>query len=290
MIVWLASYPRSGNTLLRTIFKKTMDIGSYSDELLRPEIGLTDDAKEAIGHLAITESWESFYEKASASKDTYLVKTHLPPRDNQPVIYVIRDGRKSLVSYHKYHQQFFPEHPGGLIDLILGADYYGDWSTHYANWMTDKRKVMLLHYEDLVNVSSESLLNIAKFIGHNQPITKWSNEFGRLQNENPHFFRAGKTEWQGAKEWTDLVNGMFFLLHGDLMNTLGYVDQAQIEQARTSLTPDLIELVRVARSIQGKKAELEQICLERLSVIKVLDDEVQRLSGTWRWLHGLFNK
>ena len=30
MIVWWASYPRSDNPLLRTIFKKTMDIGSYN--------------------------------------------------------------------------------------------------------------------------------------------------------------------------------------------------------------------------------------------------------------------
>ena len=66
MIVWLASYPRSGNTLLRTVLKQTMGLWSYS------------------GPMPITEPWELFYEKASADETTCLVKTHLQPRDSQP--------------------------------------------------------------------------------------------------------------------------------------------------------------------------------------------------------------
>ena len=34
MILWLASYPRSGNTLLRTIVHQTMGIGCYDSERL----------------------------------------------------------------------------------------------------------------------------------------------------------------------------------------------------------------------------------------------------------------
>jgi len=41
MIIWLASYPRSGNTLLRTVIKSCMGIDSYSDQDIRPIVGLS---------------------------------------------------------------------------------------------------------------------------------------------------------------------------------------------------------------------------------------------------------
>ena len=72
MSVWLASYPRSGNTLLRTVLKQTMGLNSYSDEKIRPIVGLSVTAKEAFGHLPIEEPWDAFYVKASAADTTVL--------------------------------------------------------------------------------------------------------------------------------------------------------------------------------------------------------------------------
>lgn len=280
MIIWLASYPRSGNTLLRTLLKQTMGLGSYSDEFPPPNIGFTEAAQEEFGHLPLIGAWESFYEMAIASKNIYLVKTHLPPRDDQPVIYVVRDGRSSLVSYHKYHRKFFPEHSGGLIELVLGADYYGGWSEHYENWTSGGRKFLLLHYEELVNGSPDLLQSIAQFVGHDETLLKWSNPFNRLHKENPDFFRVGKTEWQGAPGWSELINGVFFLLHGDLMNMLGYSNHESIEKFRASLTLELIEFVEAVQSIQRQRASLEKICRERLSVINALDAKVKSLSAS----------
>jgi hypothetical protein len=253
-----------------------MDLGSYSDEL-PPDLGLSESAQEEFGHLPQTAPWETFYEMATASKNVYLVKTHLPPRDNQPAIYVVRDGRSSLVSYQKYHQRFFPEYSGGLIELVLGADYYGGWSEHHAKWMSGGRKTFLLRYEELGNASPVLLQSIAEFISHEGPVTAWLNPFQELQKENPDFFRVGKTEWQGAPEWSEFINGIFLLLHGDLMKTLGYMTQDALEEARASMSPELIKFIVVAQSIQFQKAILEKICQERLSATNTLGGKRKKL-------------
>ena len=49
MIVWLASYPRSGNTLTRTIFKNVFDIDTYSDEVRKKDSW--EEINQSIGHI-----------------------------------------------------------------------------------------------------------------------------------------------------------------------------------------------------------------------------------------------
>ncbi|MFZ2540834.1 MAG: sulfotransferase domain-containing protein [Gallionella sp.] len=298
MIIWLASYPRSGNTLLRTTLKQTMNLGSYSDELPPPNLDFTEIVQEEFGHLPLIGPWEDFYEMATTSKKVYLIKTHLPPQDDQPVIYVVRDGRHSLVSYHQYHQKFFPEYHGGLIELILGSDYYGSWSEHHANWTAGKRKVLLLRYEELVNASPELLKSIAQFIGHDVPIMKWTNPFDQLHKENPDFFRIGKIAWQGSQGWSELINEVFFTLHGDLMSTLGYATQESVEKIRASLPAELKEFIMVSASTQAEKKRLENTCKEQLSTISMLNTQLNNCPAQkckqvgilcWRWLRHLFH-
>ncbi len=281
MIVWLASYPRSGNTLLRTILKQTMDRGSYSDEALSAALGLTA-AENDFGHLPMDEPWEQFYKKASASADIHLVKTHLPPRDSQPVVYVVRDGRQALVSYYNYHRRFFPEHTGGLMNLVLGDDYYGGWTEHHAQWISGTRPTMLVRYEDLVDATPVLLQEIAHFIGHAGPVAPWTNPFEKLHQENPGFFRQGEVGWKGAPGWTPLVDGAFFQIHGELMRELKYADETSRGNALQALGPELVEFVDLARSLVRQKQDLAQVCKERLAVIDVLDAEVKRLSAARR--------
>lgn len=246
MIIWLASYPRSGNTLLRTVLKQTMGLSSYSDESVPEEIPLNAATLDAFGASPLTQTWDAFYQIARDSKEKFLVKTHLMPRDDQPAIYVVRDGRHSLVSYFKYHQKFFPEHTGGLFELAMGEDYYGGWSEHYAKWMNGRSNVLLLRYEELVNANSGRLNAIAQFVGHDAAITDWMNPFDKLHHASPDFFRVGGTDWKKPPEWSDLINGVFFMRHGTLMHQLGYASLADIETACAGLTPELSDFVRSA--------------------------------------------
>ena len=282
MIVWLASYPRSGNTLLRTVLKQTMGLGSFSDEAVPASVGFTDVAREEIGHLPIEEPWEAFYERARAGTALHLVKTHLPPRDDAPAIYVVRDGRAATVSYEKYHRAFHPDHPGGLLHLLLGDDYYGGWSQHYAAWQPRTGPTLELRYEELVEASPRLLRSVADFIGYDGPVEPWRNPFERLNRENPRFFRQGDARWSGAPGWTPVVDGVFFTLHGELMQRLGYAGAEEAQRACAALPPEMAQFIDVASSLRRDKRMFEQAARERLAVIETLDAEVRRLRGAGR--------
>jgi len=68
MIVWFASYPRSGNTLLRTVLKRCLDLDSFADEPVHVESPLRTD-NTLIGNLELQEPWPQFYARAIKSVD-----------------------------------------------------------------------------------------------------------------------------------------------------------------------------------------------------------------------------
>lgn len=280
MIIWLASYPRSGNTLLRTVIKQTMGIGSYSDEIMRPAVGLTDRARENFGDLPYQGDWESFYHHATASKDVFLVKTHLPPRDSQPAIYVARDGRAATESYAAYHKSFNPdsEFCPSILELIAGDDYYGDWSSHYHSWNSrSEGNFLLLRFEELVNSDMKILNKLKEFIGFEGIVNPFENSLEKLKLENPNFFRAGQSIWKSSSEWTAELVNIFTALHGDLLVKLGYLDVKEIGLARNMLNPMVVTLIEMAnrgfskrnawhREAQSKEKVIQQLLKERQEI------------------------
>lgn len=123
MIVWLASYPRSGNTFLRTVLYQHFGFKTYS--IFNHEKEHFGQVGELTGHIEYENSWEDFYTNASSSKDIYFVKTHFEPLDEQPCIYIVRDGRMAILSYFYYHKDFI-QSDSSLLELIVGDDVFGD--------------------------------------------------------------------------------------------------------------------------------------------------------------------
>jgi Sulfotransferase domain len=275
MIVWLASYPRSGNTLLRTILKQTMHLGSYSDEVMLPSVGHTEASKQEYGNLTYDGSWENFYNLASNSKDIFFVKTHLPPKDNQPVIYVVRDGRAATESYVSYHASFIKQqHPASIMSLMLGDDYYGDWSTHFQLWSTRKEgRLLLVKFDELVHANNSLLEKLNQFIGLDINVISFENPIHKLQQENPNFFRTGNTTWQPSALWTPLEENLFLALHGDLLVNLGYIDQSKRDDALKKLEPTTTILADFAkRGFKDRNFwQYESYCKEK--IIQQLVDE-----------------
>lgn len=249
MIVWLASYPRSGNTLLRTVIKQTMNLGSYSDEIIRPIVGLSDRAKENFGNLSFEGSWESFYHKATNSENVFLVKTHLPPRDNQPVIYVVRDGRAATESYAAYHRSFVPDQTfcPSIVELMLGDDYYGDWSTHYCMWSARKgSRLMLVKFEELVSADETLLEKLKSFLNFKGKIKLFENPMEKLHLDNPDFFRSGQTKWKSSSVWPDELESLFVALHGKLLLQFNFISPSEYELALEKSGGTSLRLIQLA--------------------------------------------
>ena len=136
MIVWLASYPRSGTTFARIALHYLFGVSS------RTVYPFADDAgtfQTVIGQLPS----EIGLPEMAAAPEQFFVKTHeLPGEDSWPAIYLVRDGRDALVSYAHYvlKQQGIPPYGSPelfleiLRELIVSTGHFGGWGPHVLAW------------------------------------------------------------------------------------------------------------------------------------------------------------
>lgn len=228
MIVWLASYPRSGNTLLRTVLKQTMGLDSLPERTEWARYlaqGITQDpASNYYGEVPPEEPWESFYPRARDSSELHLIKTHEAPFDDAPAIYVVRDGRKASLSYYHFHRSYLAELERTLLQIVVGDDYYGDWTSHYHAWTNRGAgaPIFIVRYEELHEATPDLTQKIASFMKLDIAPAGWANPFEKVQQINPHSFREGLKQWMNPPEWSDEINWAYSLFHSPLMEKLGY--------------------------------------------------------------------
>jgi len=139
-LIWLASYPRSGNTFLRTVLRQCFGLRSasiYRDDLMRLPV-----IEGLAGHIEHGPDGRLDF----ADQPLQLIKTHAPPFDGRPAIYVLRDGRDAAISlYHFMHER------RALEDIVTGSTQFGSWADHVTAWSpTARPNTLLLRYEELV--------------------------------------------------------------------------------------------------------------------------------------------
>ena len=153
-LVWLASYPRSGNTLLRTILWHCF--GAPSASIYDEDLGKNEDLVGMAGHLEHKPGKQIWFPK----EHTPLIKTHELPPDDKPAIFVIRDGREACVSLWKFYNGQI-----SMEDVIAGNHRFGTWSAHYDAWNPVSRPNTLgVRYEDMLNKRSKVLSEISSFL------------------------------------------------------------------------------------------------------------------------------
>ena len=156
MPIFLASYPRSGNTYLRTILNNCFELKSAS--VYPQDLGGNKNLEAYVGHIEHTNDGkiplEPFENKA------LLIKTHeLSSIDNKS-IYVLRDARPVALSLYNFFERRLP-----LEDVIRGEHRWGKWTDHVNFWthdLPDNR--LVLRYEDLKDELGKSLKQISEFL------------------------------------------------------------------------------------------------------------------------------
>ena len=196
MIIWLASYPKSGNTWLRSIVSSLLysKSGNFDFELLKnirqfPEKQFFKDIIDDFSNFdEIKSNWITAQEKINLSQDLRIFKTHqgkytlgehnfTNDEITLAVIYIVRDQR-NLVSSISHHFNFtldkacefllspeiigngksWEEKKDGMYNLL------GKWNDHYRSWTVNKENLLLIKYEDLVKDVDTQMNRIINFL------------------------------------------------------------------------------------------------------------------------------
>ena len=95
--VWLASYPRSGNTFLRIILQNFFRLPTYSIYNVQGQ-GFSDPSSAALEEAPVLpRDWRDSLSDEPGAKPM-LLKTHDRPEGDGPAIYLVRDGRAAIDS------------------------------------------------------------------------------------------------------------------------------------------------------------------------------------------------
>jgi len=223
MIIWLASYPRSGNTYIRIILHHAFVVKTYSVYNDKADIATDKATREIVGHEDLPENFD--FSKSRQSDDLYFIKTHKPyikEYENDKIIYIVRDGREATVSYF-YYLRNYNKNKYNYMEIINGYPLVGSWGEHFFNWQkAQKDKILLLHFEKVIKSPRETINQIRDFAGL-IPIKYEVPAFAALQQANPNFFRSGGKD-SYKKELSKFEQKYFWLLNGQAMRDSGYVN------------------------------------------------------------------
>lgn len=227
-IVWLASFPKSGNTWMR-LFLQSYYTGMPPDINKACLFSHSDQANriyQSVMHSPLSEATEPeivFFRGAALAKvvqenqpSTFFLKTHhcnmmlegqylIPPLLTNCAIYLIRDPRDVALSYARH----LSKPVDYVIDLmntnthVLLRDYnikdfISTWSNHVLSWEQSKFKVILLRYEDLVNTPIETFTEVVNALGLEvveedlQNAVKWTTFHELRSKEDAHGFNEAK--------------------------------------------------------------------------------------------------
>ncbi len=223
MIIWIASYPKSGNTYLRSFLASyyfSKDGKFDFDHLLKvhqfPNMKFSkiksQSQEEASKNWIFNQN--SFFNK----KDLNLVKTHnclYPYKGNEfttknetlGAIYIVRDPRNVITSLTNHYSLNYNEaldhmfdNNSSLLEKSHELDhsnftYLNSWSNHYKSWKNNSMfEVLFIKYEDLhknkENIFEKVILFINKLTNKDLKINKnkfinsiKSTNFSNLKNK-----------------------------------------------------------------------------------------------------------
>ncbi len=210
MIIWLASYPKSGNTWVRSLLSAYYfsENGNFDFELLKninvyPQQKYFDVKINKPGE--INSYWDISQKKIINRKKIIFLKTHnsllalggknfTKPEYTLGIIYVVRDPRNVITSLKNHYDlnyehslDFMLNEKKFIYDIREKNDYsdfqfLSSWSNHYKSWINnDLFKRIVIKYEDLEKNTYQTLKNLINFIN---PLCKINEEIDEKKINN----------------------------------------------------------------------------------------------------------
>ena len=206
MILWIASYPKSGNTWLRTLISSYYysDDGVYSDNVIN-KIGQFPEKRHftefEYNQNIITDTsrfWLKAQQKINQDRKLRFFKTHnaFGELNNQKFtnkensigcIYIVRDPRNVITSLKNHYEmndeqalKWMTNENKFIYDVQnFDKDGYSDfqfissWETNYKSWTVQKQiPIKFVKYENLLNETYMVFKDIVEFINNLTGINK----------------------------------------------------------------------------------------------------------------------
>ena len=202
MIIWIASYPKSGNTWIRSLlcaylFSKD---GKFNFNLLEnikqfSSRNLLSDSSDTYSNQArIFENWIPTQKIINKDKKIHFLKTHnalctingnkfTDEFNTMAAIYIVRDPRNLITSLSHHYSLDLKEAFDFLtnkrktifpINFIEGdkvknthqdVNFLGDWSGHYQSWKNiGFCPIKIIKYEDILFDTHAVFISILEFL------------------------------------------------------------------------------------------------------------------------------
>ena len=200
MIIWLASYPKSGNTLLRSMIASYLfsEDGSYNFDLIKKiaqfprarlfhKLGFDINNNEEM-----IINYRKVQEYINSDSSIKFLKTHMQfanyknkfpftdLKNTLGVIYLVRDPRNVVLSFSDFGTGNLEYYTRLITQKIsIGGDHSadidspmrtlvitGNWADNYNSWKTfrEVNKYLIIKYEDFVENRAEVFKKILEFI------------------------------------------------------------------------------------------------------------------------------
>ena len=238
MIIWLASYPKSGNTWLRAIISSLLysNDGIFDFTLLKkitkfPHKKYLENYTNDFGNIhEIKKYWILSQNKINSERKIKFFKTHqlnckigehsfTNKQNTLATIYIVRDPRNLVTSISNHYNKTIGDAKKFLCSpMFIGGSkkrggmkendlkvLLGTWADHYNFWKKNNENYLLIKYEDLISNSKNEILKIITFLNK---VTQWKIDINKIDNvvKSTNFKNLKSMENEGKFEENAYAN------------------------------------------------------------------------------------
>ena len=279
MIIWIASYPKSGNTWVRSFLSTLLYSKNGENDFstlkqikqfpTRPQFNsLIKDFKN-INELA--GNWIKAQEIINLDGEIKFFKTHhmnctinkcnfTNHKNSLGVIHVVRDPRNVITSIKNHYS--FSDISGAIkflfnndtwLDLTKQDDKSGgqvptplsSWKNHYNSWKNKTNNYLLVRYEDLIKNPNEKFNEIANYVskltGLKFDIQKINNSIDSNSFESLQQLEENGKFLESVNDKIEEEKIKFFSL-GPKNRWQDILDQATIKEIEDNFSNEMREL------------------------------------------------